>query len=514
MDSSSMRTNCWYFRQGSRAVKLAASFWSIILRMIAENRRGAWLAMLIVLGAFALRVRDQAHVEFWTDEAVSVQHVRAATWPALVDSLARNEGMPVLYFALARLWSQVADSEIGLRLLSLWLGALTVALSVALGRRCFHSTAGGLWLGALTGISSLFVVLAQWARPYSLALCLTMALLLLTLRLGGPRARRRDWALYWLCGAAAMYTLYTLGFVLVGSAAYLAYRRYRLGFRPGLAPIAASGLAILAACLPWVPILLHQGAWAPRALWWVQPPEPRLLLETLDQFVFGTEVRGWPRFLTLLAVPLLAVGLMWGAYQAARRGRLAFPLLNGGLPLALFWLLSYRTPIYVPRHAFFAAPGCLLLLTEALAAIRAPARTVLGLSLLAGGLAAQFTPLVDSGLDIPWSQVAAYLARQAGAHELVIFSPPFQQPAFEIKYQGAPLDLEGIGQYEAYTHRPDAVFDVRVPLARAQAWTSGRQSFWLIEDSRWPVAWGRWEFKATGEMKFQGVTVYHFQRVP
>lgn len=479
--------------------------------MTANMRSKYWLAILILLLAFALRVRDQAHLEFWTDEAMSVQHIQTANWPALVDSLAHNEGMPVLYFVVLQISSRMTDSEIGLRLISLWLGAITVALGIAFGYRYF-SSAAGLWLGALLAISSLFVLLAQWARPYSLAICLTLGLLLLTLRLSDKTAKRRDWLLFWLCGTAAMYTLYTLGFVLVGSAVYMAYRRYPLGLRLGLAPIVVSGLAILAAFLPWLPILLHQGTWTAKALWWVASPEPRLLPETIDQFMFGAEIRGWPKIITLIVVPVLVVGLIWGAYCAAKKGRLAFPLFTSGVPLAIFWVLSYHTPLYVPRHAFFAVPGCLLLVVEALLSVRLPARTVLGLSLVTGGVVAQLTPIIDTGANIPWSQVASYLAQKAQPHDLVIFSPPFQQPAFEIKYNGSPLDLEGIGQYEAYTHRPDAIFDVRVPLDSAKHWAVGRQSFWLIVDSRWPVAWGAWEFKATSEIKYPGVTVYHYQR--
>lgn len=471
------------------------------------NKQQQWLAVLIILFAFGLRVYNQAHLNFWSDEAVSLQESGAAN---VVDAIYHNEGMPILYFGLLHFWLPLTNSEIGVRLISLWLGAVGVALAIQLGFRYFKSQAG-LWFGVIIAGSSLFILLSQWARPYSLAICLTLSLLILALRLGRPSVGLRHWLLFWLFGTLAMYTLYTLGFVLIGVGAYLAYKRYPLGLRAGWGPLALASAGIGLAFAPWVPIVLHQSSWAIKALWWITPPQPRLLLETMDQFLLSSELKGWPKIITLLIVPVAIVALVWGGYRAAKMHRLAFAILTSGLPLAIFWLLSYRSPLYVPRHAFFIMPGLALFMVETLVILKRPIQLVTGLALVAASLLAQLTPTPASGLDIPWDQVSNYLAQNAQAGDLVIFSPPFQRPAFEIKYQGPALDLEGIGDYEAYTHRPDAVFDVRVPLARAKSWATGHSSFWLIEDSRWPVQWPGWNLKQLREMKYEGVTVYEYQ---
>ena len=470
-----------------------------------------WLGCLILLVSFGLRLRDQARVEFWTDEAVSLRHARTTNWPALVESLARNEGMPPLYFFGLQVWRQgLGESELALRFPSIGLGVIGVALMAALAQRAFRRDAGLLG-AAIMAVSPIHITLSQWARPYALALCITLCLLLLALELG-KRSSLRAWVLFCLMAIAAMYTLYILGALLVGVGLYIAYQRRRRGLWDGLGPTVVAGLVTLIAFAPWLPVVLHQNTWAPQALWWVPPPQPRLALETLDQFLLGAEQRGWPVPLVLVFIPSIVALLLLGAYRAWKAGRLSFVLLSTGLPVLMIWIVSYWSPIYLPRHVAFALPGVVLLLMEAALSFRPILRSAMIATLVGAALVAQAMPLADQGNVIPWARVAQWTASQVRPGDVVVFSPPFSQAAFEIKYNGPPVEEYGIGEYETYARRPDAVFGVHIPLETIREWVRNRTEFWLLEDARWPNDWGDWEFQGTLRAEFPGLRIYQYSR--
>ena len=470
-----------------------------------------WFGCLILLVSFGLRLRDQAHIELWTDEAVSLQHARTTDWPALVESLARNEGMPPLYFFGLQVWRKgFGESELALRFPSIWLGVVAIALMAPLAQRTFHRDVS--WLGAaIMAVSPIHITLSQWARPYALALCLTLCLLLLAQELG-KRPGWRAWVLFCLIAIAAMYTLYILGTLLVGIGLYIAYKRRRQGLWQCLWPTVAAGLVTLTAFAPWLPVVLHQNTWAPKALWWVPPPQFRLALETLDQFLLGAEQRGWPAPVVLVFIPSIVALLLVGMYRAWRADRLSFVLLSTSLPVLLIWVASYWSPIYLPRHVAFALPGVVLLLMEAVLSFRPMLRSVMVATLVGAALVAQATPPADQGGVIPWSSVVTWMAAKVQPGDMVVFSPPFAQAAFEVKYNGPPVEKRGIGEYEAYVRQPDAVLGVYIPLGTIRKWVSNKSEFWLLEDARWPNHWGEWEFQGTLKAEFPGLRILQYTR--
>lgn len=481
------------------------------MKRVVSSRWFGWLSIFILLVAFWLRVHDLARADFWTDEAVSIQHVRTQSLSTMIDSLARNEAMPPLYFMGLRLWRGFGESEFFLRFLSVFYGITSVALMAVLGRRLLGREAGLLG-AAIFALSSMHITLSQWARPYALAICIAIGLLLVALELG-RNPSLRGWAVFWVLAATAMFTLYVLGTMLLGTGLYIWYKRRRLGLTQGLGPVAAVGLGTLAVFSPWLPIVLHQSTWAPKALWWVPPPQPRILLETLDQFLLGVLSRQWLSSLAAaFVISSIVVLLFLGIYRAWKAGRLSFVLLTAGFPLALIWIVSYWSPVYHPRHVAFALPGMVLLLVEGILTFKRVPRSAFAIVLLGASLVAQAAPLYQQGDVIPWSRVAEWIASRARTGDLVVFSPPFQQPAFDIKYDGPPLETRGIREYETYVHQPDAVFDVYIPLSAIKGWVKDRPSFWLLEDTRWPTSWGEWEYQGSLKAKFLGLRVYLFER--
>ena len=475
------------------------------------KRKFVWLCSLILLIAFGLRVYALGRADFWTDEAVSLQHSQQPDVPALVESLAHNEGMPPLYFLGLWMWQGLGSSEWVVRFLSVLFGLVSIALTARLGAGMLGREAG-LFITGFISLSSIHVALSQWARPYALVLCVACGLMLIALKLG-RLSTPRAWFFFWIVGSIALYTLYLLGVMLLGVGLYVVYTRRRLGLIRALGPVALVGLGIWMAFLPWLPVLLHQSTWASRALWWVHPPQLEVFLATLDEFFLGSVGRGWPPVVAVIVIiPSVIALLFLGIYQAWKTGRLAFVLLTTLFPLAIIWLVSYWRPLFHARHIVFALPGVMLLCVEGLFFLKPKLREAIVILLLGVGLVAQMTPLSDPGYRIPWSRIAEWMALHAQAGDMLVFAPPFQRPAFDLKYHGPPLDEYGIKNYENYIRQPDAVLDSQIPLAAIQRWAQGRSAFWLLEDKRWPATWGKWEYQGAIKAQFEGVRISLFER--
>lgn len=228
--------------------------------MTAGGRRLCLLVLLLLL-AFSLRVHRIGDQRVWWDEGWSVW---AARFPA-ADILRQtgNDVHPPLYFALLHAWrAGSGDSEAGLRLLSAYLGLLTVAGTFALGR----SMARGLlppgaawragWLAALLlAVSRFAIAWSQEIRMYALATLLGVVAAWAARQLwaGG---RRRDAAIFLLATVAGLYTLYLFG--LVWAATNLAWMLGRIRPRSAQAKPGEGWwqwvslqLAVLALFLPW-----------------------------------------------------------------------------------------------------------------------------------------------------------------------------------------------------------------------------------------------------------------------
>jgi hypothetical protein len=325
----------------------------------------AWL-----LGLWQLRAQSM-----WIDEWFT-QHSTNQAWPDFLPWLLAAERRPPLYYALLKLWSGAAgQEEFALRLYSIGMVLLAVALTVALGRRLLNYGTGVLG-GLLLAASPFWLLYGRMIRAYSQTMALALAatlLLVLALRQG-----RAWWALYVLAATALIYTDYS-----------------------GLPILAAHGLYVLAvwAAAPrrWTPLLPWLGAMAAAALLYL-PWIPAILLAT-DRTVRITDLAGGPfGFSVKLGMPLyvwaagetiypwhplgaltaLVIGAaaLWGLWTAWQRQRATGILLAASLALPLLFtatLLAYvatditflnaasRTPGAAPAYFLAAAAGLVAL---------------------------------------------------------------------------------------------------------------------------------------------------------
>lgn len=223
----------------------------------AHARRWQWAMLPLLLVAFGLRVYRIGEQRVWWDEGWSVWMSRFS----LIDILREtgNDVHPPLYFWLLHWWGQLAgESEAGLRLLSAFLGTLTVAATYLLGREMGRRAPGappahvvGLLAALFLSVSRFAIAWSQEIRMYALAALLAVVALW---------AARRYWdsggrgyaVTYVLSMTAGLYTLYMFAPVLVAAnVAFLWVWREAIDRRAALMRWLGLQALILLLFLPW-----------------------------------------------------------------------------------------------------------------------------------------------------------------------------------------------------------------------------------------------------------------------
>lgn len=152
------------------------------------------LVLLITCIAFGLRVFRLDANAIWWDESLSLYRATQDLPTILantiqIQTILTTDLQPPLYFLLLHfLVTAFGTNEFGLRFLSVAANAATIPLMYALGRRWFSEAVG--LIAALAGaLSAFWVWYAQEARPYALALFLSLLAIYALARAYPPKSQ-------------------------------------------------------------------------------------------------------------------------------------------------------------------------------------------------------------------------------------------------------------------------------------------------------------------------------------
>ncbi|GAB4417320.1 MAG: hypothetical protein Kow00106_13130 [Anaerolineae bacterium] len=388
--------------------------------------------LLILLGAFALRLWRVGEPSVWHDEGWSIRAIR--------DPInAPDDNTPPLYYmTLHLLWRGAGDSPLALRYGSVWLDVLTVALAARVVRR-WGGEHAALLTAALLALSPLLWAYAREIRAYVAVPLLTVLLLALTERLLANPARHRYWGAVWLAELILLYT-HNLSVPVVAwlnlviGIAWLAGRRWRW-----LACWVAGQAILLLAYLPWVLGQSPSGTpintpprFSTGLLWdiWRGYFAP---LPTMIGRERAVEIGSAALGVTLLAA--IAVTLRWN-----RRRPALLALSQAVLLPALATLELQAAHIdFHPRYYVAGVPATMMVL--ALAAHSLPGREELArlagpavLALATGVGAASFVALFDTPAyqHDDFRAIAAHYATLP--EDAMIVIPYGWEPALEVYY--------------------------------------------------------------------------------
>ncbi len=399
------------------------------MHRLRESR--SWLPALGVgLLSVALGAATLGRKSLWYDEAFDAVHVRNS-WEHLGRLIRNTEMSQGAYLVGLKIWAAATpDSEVWLRAPAVVAAALAAALLVPLGTRLFDRTTGTL-AGVFLATNAFVVQHAQEVRTYAIViLAVVVASLAFVYALDNPR--RRNWLLYAIAAAIAVYCHFYAGFVIVAHMASLPLAPSR----PPLRRVIEAAIVFIVLIVPALYFVVHGSR---VGLQWIADPSPRFVADSLKTVVGKNGV------LALAA----AVGLGLLAYRTAMgtsrdRWRLALIGFWCLLPVVLGVLVSQIQNILTPQYLLVIAPALALAAAVPIAAAlhggRVPA---------AVGVAAIVALVAISGYRIArwydepredWRSAAAYVAREARAGDAVVVTPYFSRIAYSYYDPDRPIE--------------------------------------------------------------------------
>lgn len=208
---------------------------------------GFVVAIAAVGAAFRIGEFGQA---LYGDELWSYAVSRSGSVGAVIDFVQSDQEIsPPLFALLAWLAAKLGNADVWIRLPSLIAGILVIPLTFSLGLLTVGKRAAFV-AASMAALSPFLAFYSVEARAYSIAVALSAAstmAMLIAIR-GGAR---RWWVAYGAFSCAAMYSHYTVAFVLLAQLLWLLWRRPAARI-PALVANAGAALAYL----PWMTSLI------------------------------------------------------------------------------------------------------------------------------------------------------------------------------------------------------------------------------------------------------------------
>jgi hypothetical protein len=430
-----------------------------------SSTSGRWLLPAILASGICLRAWGIADHGLWIDEYGTWWTIAGESWSDCWSRALEIHGQSPLYYLMARLSVDLfGASRFSLRLPSLLFGIGLLALGYPLALRIFRDRRIAILTVLAFALNERLIYYSQEARPYAMGLlCVSGSFYFYAalLERGGLGARIG----YLLTTAAAYYTHYLLGVVLLVQLLHLATQRpwSWARWRLWIPTMALLGLAMV------------PGLWQLRALfarrrgldWIPLPPGPLGVLEPVMDLVDGA----------LLGAVGAAALLAW---VWRREGRLA-PL--GAHPgIAVLWLLvpfllfsvlplPFGIHLLHERYLVLLAPavpmvyGVLMALPRG-GALRASLPIAVFLSLALGW---QVVPWLRRDgtfkwfFKHDWESAAQELVREHHEGDLILYRTGFVELDDAVRGDASPATTEFV-EWPILAHLPaDREFE-RAPL--------------------------------------------------
>jgi len=316
------------------------------------------LGLVLLLGAW-LRIHDFDQPGLWIDEYGTWWVVAAERYVGVAARAWEVQGQSPLYYLIVRGCVDLFGlASWSLRLPSLVFGILALWLGYVVTREIFRDRRLALTATAALALHAPLIRYAQEARPYALALALSLASFALFVRVlrGSGFAGRAACA---LVTAGTFYAHYLFGFALLVQAGYAMSRRSETR-RPALVTLGVAALLMAPGGLQLAGLFARR-----RSLDW--NPDSSSVPDSLGS-VAQMFIDPWPLGLAAVTVvALLAFGARaWRGDPGDRPGLVLGWLL---VPFAVFALLPVFLDINLihRRYLLFAAPAARILVGALLA---------------------------------------------------------------------------------------------------------------------------------------------------
>lgn len=266
-----------------------------------------WRDFLVLIGGLAVFVGLAASTidkfSIWFDEAFGAYLIRFDFLS--VAHYTANDVHPPLYYWLLKIWTTLfGNTELGLRSMSLFFGAITVIFAFLLALRLFGRRTAYVSLLFLI-ISPMFIRYSQEARMYTLLTAIIVAATYVLVYASHSK-KRWPWILYGVLVAAGMLTQY------LAALAWVAHWVWRFitvrvkGEKPKATMrrffskdwMVAHAVAFVL-FLPWLPFLVKQFFVVQGYGFWIKPVTSVTIPNFLTDVIFFSDASGVMSWLAL-----------------------------------------------------------------------------------------------------------------------------------------------------------------------------------------------------------------------
>ena len=367
----------------------------------------------------------------WIDEASSVWFARLPSGKLLFQPC---DSHPPGYYLLLKGWMVLGETEVWMRLLSLFASVLAVALTAKVAFSISGERAGA-WAALLLSTFPLQVWYAAEVRMYALAQALGVALLIPAWHLLFPAETRRgiDQARHWV--VVGFWSLAVTALV-VDVSALMPYIVLQLWWLARGRPYASRWLRLQAAVL--IPVLIGWSVWQVGA----DTYQPIFVAVQARRLGIPLEPGSAKRLLQVLAIAtgLSALVITWRlSDERSHLRHLAASPVMAYLLLVVWILLLMFSAIprlfSLKRLLVVLMPYLTLLLAWGLSQFRASLKW----SLIALNLAVTLWMLTSFQRE-PWRQVVDTLSEASAGRPAVVWVDDLAVPAFEYYYRRMSLN--------------------------------------------------------------------------
>ncbi len=496
------------------------------LKRSQNHHQWTKLAVLLILfTAYALQTSTLTQQSLWFDEVMALDYTKGGLMETIYKIVQPYHNGPLFYLLLFVWRRLVGDSDFAVRYLSVIFATLTVPLLFQWTRKLLtgRTAVTAVWLFVCSPFVFWF---AQEAKMYALHMLVAVASSLALLEAFRQRSERVGWWRWVIYAALVSTVLYShfFGACLVASQAAMALL---LGWRKRkrlLAYVTAVSLLALAhlplAQYLWV-ILLH---YRPRDIWKGFVPLNLMFRDLVDHYFYRLQVE-WvplPNFL-LPAALILAGGLLLFIYlwrgRRTRRREAGVILLQAFAPILVFYVVSFRIPVYGAKYLSATLPALFVLVAwgvEALARLWRPLGAlilVLGMLMLNGVV----RDLTDPAMHREdWRFAANYIDAHEGPNDIVFTFAHYTRHTLNRYYRGES-DVRGFGgdpqdPWPIYEQRAEQYDRMWLVLSHDQAMAPGHQLY-EVAATAFPIITE--QFPSVGRIRIIGYQMrYDYPTLP
>jgi uncharacterized membrane protein len=418
--------------EGPRVYNLARDRHAV--RAESIRPRYFWATVILIfLTGFVLRMWNLGYASLWSDEVLTAGRAQLPLEQSMKSILSAGNQTPT-YFMLLRLFPN--QTEDMLRLPSVLLGMISIALIIFITIRLYKSYDLALWVGALMAANPYHIWLSRTARPYMLLLVLTLAASYFFLRLAGGHRSTRTWIGYGVFSSLAYLTHYTAIALPAAQFVFLFfYRRDKNSKRLYRFWVVAQALAVIPDVI-WLYIVSQHK---------VNVGEGRFPTPTISDvpLTFWNMTIGYDGNLRWYIVPglmIVMLGLIFGLWYAFKERKCNrdnfYWLLLVLCPLVpTFIFSSLFVSIYLDRYFMVFLPALVFLLPLGLRRNSEPLwRAAVIVIMVTGVQSVLFSFTIGAHQRTNWRSASEYIASEIEPGDAILLQYGYTDQAFRYYF--------------------------------------------------------------------------------